>query len=114
MEFAEKIGKLSSRIDGLKDKLATEEATKTSIVMPFISALGYDVFCPDEIIPEFIDAFPDIGIEKRYPKEFLDQCVIVDETVEVGEHWIYDKETGIFSEPVIEVAENIDKGEVDI
>ena len=31
----------------------TEEATKTSLIMPFFSVLGYDVFDTDEFLPEF-------------------------------------------------------------
>ena len=33
--------------------LVTEEATKHALVLPFIQALGYDVFNPGEVIPEF-------------------------------------------------------------
>ena len=29
----------------------TEEATKNGFIMPFINALGYDVFNPLEVIP---------------------------------------------------------------
>lgn len=51
---------LESRLDALSNKankhaefLATEEAAKTALVMPFLQALGYDVFNPDEVVPEF-------------------------------------------------------------
>ncbi len=33
--------------------MLTEEAVKTAIVLPFLSALDYDVFNPGEVIPEF-------------------------------------------------------------
>ena len=33
--------------------LSTEEATKHALVLPFIQALGYDVFNPAEVVPEF-------------------------------------------------------------
>jgi len=36
-----------------KEHIHTEEATKNALVMPFISALGYNVFNPSEVIPEF-------------------------------------------------------------
>ena len=39
----------------------TEEATKTSVIMPFIQALGFDVFNLDEVIPEFTT---DVGTKK--------------------------------------------------
>src|SRR5690606_18974105 len=33
--------------------MLTEESVKTAIVLPFLAALGYDVFNPAEVIPEF-------------------------------------------------------------
>lgn len=44
MSFEEKVKSFSSRIKSLKDTIQTEEATKTSLVMPFFQALGYAVF----------------------------------------------------------------------
>lgn len=45
----------------MKDQINTEEATKNAFVMPFIQILGYDIFNPTEVIPEFIC---DIGTKK--------------------------------------------------
>lgn len=42
------------RIEKLKDQIQTEEATKNAFIMPFIKALGYDVFNPFEVMPEFV------------------------------------------------------------
>lgn len=53
MELEKELKNLSERIESLKDNVATEEATKHSFIMPFISALGYDVFNPTIVIPEF-------------------------------------------------------------
>ncbi|WP_228015012.1 type I restriction endonuclease [Synechocystis salina] len=61
MSFEEKIAALIQRLPKLLDHLETEEATKTALVMPFISALGYDIFDPLEVIPEFT---ADVGIKK--------------------------------------------------
>lgn len=41
--------------------IQTEEATKNALIMPFIQVLGYDVFNPFEVTPEFI---ADIGTKK--------------------------------------------------
>lgn len=41
--------------------IKTEEATKTAFVMPFLAALGYNVFDPSEIVPEFC---ADVGVKK--------------------------------------------------
>lgn len=52
MDFKDSIKQISERIEKLKDNLPTEEATKNAFVMPFISALGYDVFNPLEVLPK--------------------------------------------------------------
>jgi predicted type IV restriction endonuclease len=51
MSFDEKIVALIQRLPKLTDCLETEESTKNALVMPFISALGYDVFNPREVVP---------------------------------------------------------------
>lgn len=56
-----KLEQLHGRVDSLKDQINTEEATKNAFVMPFIQILGYDIFNPTEVIPEFIC---DIGTKK--------------------------------------------------
>lgn len=61
MDFIDQIKQFSKRVETLKDNLPTEEATKTSIIMPFFSLLGYDVFNPEEFMPEFT---ADVGIKK--------------------------------------------------
>ena len=53
MDFSERIAELSKKVKNLGDSLKTEEATKNALVMPFIAALGYDVFNPAEVVPEF-------------------------------------------------------------
>lgn len=53
MEFAEGIAELAKKIGSMGSALNTEEATKTALVLPFIAALGYDVFNPSEVVPEF-------------------------------------------------------------
>lgn len=57
----EKIKSFIQRLESMKDSISTEEATKTSLIMPFFSMLGYDVFNPTEFIPEFT---ADVGIKK--------------------------------------------------
>ncbi|MFA7330205.1 MAG: type I restriction endonuclease [Candidatus Delongbacteria bacterium] len=61
MGFDEKIHGLIQRLPSLIDHLPTEEATKNALVMPFIAALGYDVFNPHEVVPEFT---ADVGLKK--------------------------------------------------
>lgn len=61
MDFKDLIKQIPERIEKLKDCLPTEEATKNALIMPFINALGYDVFNPNEVLPEMTC---DIGTKK--------------------------------------------------
>lgn len=53
MDFTDELKNFSLRVSSLKDNLATEESTKTSIVLPFFQLLGYDIFNPLEFVPEY-------------------------------------------------------------
>jgi len=61
MDFKDQIKILGERVSKLKDQIKTEEATKNAFIMPFLQALGYDVFNPTEVVPEFVS---DIGLKK--------------------------------------------------
>lgn len=61
MDFKDEIKQFGDRVEKLKNQILTEEATKNAFIMPFINALGYNVFNPLEVVPEFI---ADIGIKK--------------------------------------------------
>ncbi len=63
-----KLEQLHQRVDALKDQINTEEATKNAFVMPFIQILGYDIFNPTEVIPEFI---ADIGTKKGEKVDYV-------------------------------------------
>lgn len=61
MNFEEQIKSFAKRTKSIMSGIATEEATKTSIIMPFFQILGYDVFNPSEFTPEYT---ADVGIKK--------------------------------------------------
>jgi hypothetical protein len=62
MDIAERTQALALKIRKQKGSIETEEATKNAFVMPFISTvLGYDVFNPAEVIPEFT---ADVGTKR--------------------------------------------------
>ena len=48
---------LAQRIAAQSASLQSEEATKHALVLPFLQAMGYDPFNPDEIIPEYTADF---------------------------------------------------------
>lgn len=61
MDFVEQLQSLANKTEKLCHLLQTEEATKNALIMPFINLLGYDIFDPTEVIPEFV---ADVGIKK--------------------------------------------------
>ena len=77
MEFEEKIKEFSKRVENLQKYIATEEATKTSLVMPFFQILGYDVFNPNEFIPEYT---ADVGIKKG---EKVDYAISINNNIAI-------------------------------
>jgi hypothetical protein len=72
MSLYESLKTLSGRIQAQKDGIQTEEATKTAFVLPFIAALGYNVFDPTEVTPELT---ADMGIKKG---EKVDYAILQD------------------------------------
>lgn len=78
MDIAERAQELAQRIRQHKAHIETEEATKNAFVMPFISGvLGYDVFNPAEVIPEFT---ADIGVKRA---EKIDYAIVHDGQVRI-------------------------------
>jgi len=62
VDFAERLAALADKVANQRDSILTEEATKNAFIMPFISTiLGYDVFNPLEVVPEFT---ADVGVKK--------------------------------------------------
>ncbi len=53
MGIEENLATVADRIKAHSSAILTEEAVKTAVVLPFLAALGYDVFNPNEVIPEF-------------------------------------------------------------
>jgi predicted type IV restriction endonuclease len=61
MELNLQLKALADKINQMKDQIDTEEGTKTAFVLPFINLLGYDIFNPMEVTPEFT---ADLGLKK--------------------------------------------------
>lgn len=62
MDFYESLNSLAAKLRQQAQNINTEEATKAAFIMPFIkTVLGYDVFDPTEVVPEFIC---DVGTKK--------------------------------------------------
>jgi hypothetical protein len=87
MELYTQLKALSEKIGGLKHQIKTEEATKTAFVLPFIQILGYDIFDPTEVVPEFI---ADLGLKKGEKVDYAifennDPILIIE-----CKHWLED------------------------
>ncbi len=61
MDLIDRLRDLAARANRVMASIQTEEACKNAFVMPFLSALGYDVFNPEEVVPELI---ADVGTKK--------------------------------------------------
>jgi hypothetical protein len=78
MEIVEKLNALSTKLQSIQATIQTEEATKNALVMPFIqSVLGYDVFDPHEVVPEFTC---DVGTKKG---EKIDYAILKNDEVQI-------------------------------
>lgn len=72
MDFADNIRRLAMIVEKQVSNIQTEEATKNALVMPFIAALGYNVFDPSEVTPEL---HADVGLKKG---EKVDYAILLD------------------------------------
>lgn len=78
MSIDEGLRTIAERIRNHSSALLTEEAVKTAVVLPFLSALGYDVFNPNEVIPEFTaDAVGKKGERVDYAVKVADRIRIL-------------------------------------
>ncbi|KNX77081.1 restriction endonuclease or methylase [Pseudomonas sp. 250J] len=78
MEFVERLNAMAAKVNQLASSIQTEEATKTAFIMPFIhSVLGYDVFDPSEVVPEYVC---DVGTKKG---EKIDYAILKDGEIQI-------------------------------
>lgn len=57
VDFIDQIKVLAAKIPKLSESIKTEEATKNALVLPLLNILGYNVFDPTEVVPEFTTDF---------------------------------------------------------
>lgn len=68
MDIIDSLSQLAARLPRLRETVQTEEATKNALIMPFIQALGYNVFDPFEVVPEFTS---DVGTKKGEKVDYV-------------------------------------------
>jgi len=74
--FKEEVDDLAKRAIAAQSVAQTEEATKNAVILPFLRCLGFDVFDPSQVIPEYI---ADIGLKKG---EKIDYAVKIGDKIE--------------------------------
>jgi predicted type IV restriction endonuclease len=77
MDLANALKGLQDRVKTNKANIATEEAAKTAFVLPFLQILGYDVFNPMEVVPEYC---ADVGTKKG---EKVDYAIFSGSTLQI-------------------------------
>ncbi|NKY49639.1 type I restriction endonuclease [Nocardia vermiculata] len=74
----DRINSIAAKLRSTQSAILTEEATKNALVMPFIAqVLGYDVFDPAEVVPEFVS---DVGTKKG---EKIDYAILRDGAIQI-------------------------------
>ena len=85
MSLGDRIKDLARRLDRQRGSINTEQATKNAFVLPFLTSLGYDVFDPDVVVPEFT---ADVGVKKGEKVDYAikhgDQIIILIECKALG------------------------------
>jgi hypothetical protein len=65
LDLIDQLQTLAARAKQVGPSLTNEEATKMALIAPFIQALGYDIFNPTEVKPEFSADLPGIKQGER-------------------------------------------------
>ena len=77
MDIEAGLNELTKRVRDHREVLLTEEAAKNALIMPFLQHLGFDVFNPAEVVPEYVC---DVGTKKG---EKVDYAICMDNEVKV-------------------------------
>lgn len=68
MDIIDSLSQLATRLPKLRESVQTEEATKNALIMPVLQALGYNVFDPFEVVPEYTS---DVGTKKGEKVDYV-------------------------------------------
>jgi len=78
MGFTEDVTKLSEQVRKRIDNISGEESTKMALIVPFLSVLGFDVYDPSEVIPEYK---ADFATKKAGQFEKVDYALAINNTI---------------------------------
>lgn len=71
MDLIDALQSLAARLDQQLTHIQTEEATKNALVLPFINALGYNVFDLTEVVPEYTADASMSGLKKGEKVDYV-------------------------------------------
>ena len=71
MDLIDALQGISARLDQQLAHIQTEEATKNALVLPFINALGYNVFDLTEVVPEYTADASMSGLKKGEKVDYV-------------------------------------------
>jgi hypothetical protein len=57
MGFSDELRQLAEQVRRRVGNVKSEEGTKQALILPFFQVLGYDVYDPTEVQPEFVSDF---------------------------------------------------------
>ena len=77
MGFIEDVAKCAEKIRKNAEQVNGEEATKHALILPFIHTLGYDIWNPKELIPEYV---ADFAIKVK-PLKKVDYAIAINEPI---------------------------------
>jgi len=78
MGFAEDIAKVYEQVRKRAEQVVGEESTKMALILPFLSALGYDIYDPTEVMPEYV---ADFAIRRSGQLEKVDYALAINDTI---------------------------------
>ncbi len=78
MGFIDDIAKVSEQVQKRAEQVVGEESTKQTLILPFLSALGYDIWDPTEVMPEYIS---DAAKKKAGQFEKVDYAIAINGTI---------------------------------
>ena len=75
MGLNEDIKKLAEQIEKRKTHIKGEESTKQALVLPFLQVLGFDIYDPTEVKPEYVADFAKKKSSGQFEK--IDYCLFI-------------------------------------
>lgn len=85
MAFADTIRTLANQIAERRKHVATEEAAKQALILPFLAALGFDIYNPAELVPEYKAGWAKVTEKIDYAIQLHGKPVLFVEAKGVGE-----------------------------